>query len=131
LRPVEGLPRRRISQLIASLDSDQFAERESAQRELEKLQDLAEAELAKTLTRAPSLEARRRIEFLLEKLDLLRNPDRLRALRAIEILESIRTSEAKRALQRLAGGAAEAQQTREAKASLERLDKRTKPASLP
>jgi hypothetical protein len=131
LRPVEGLPRRRISELIASLDSDQFAERESAQRELEKLQDLAEEELAKTLARQPSLEARKRIEFLLDKLDLHQNPERLRALRAIEVLENIGTSEAKLALQRLAGGAAEAQQTRKAKASLERLDKRTKPASLP
>ncbi len=131
LRPAEGLPRRRISQLIASLDSDQFAERANAQRELEKLQDVAEEELARTLARKPSPEARKRIEFLLERLDLLDNPERLRALRAVEVLESIDTSEAKRALQRLAGGAAEALQTREARASLERFDKRTKPASLP
>ena len=131
LRPVEGLPRRRVSQLIASLDSDQFTERESAQRELEKLQDLAEEELAKTLARKPSLEARKRIWLLLEKSDLLKNPERLRALRAIEVLENIGTSEAKRTLQRLADGAPEAQQTREARASLERFGKRTKPASLP
>lgn len=87
--------------------------------------------MAKTLARKPSLEAGKRIEFLLEKLDLLKDPERLRALRAIEVLENIGTAEAQRTLQRLAGGAAEAQQTREAKASLERLDQRTKPASLP
>ncbi len=131
LRPVEGLPRRKISQLIASLDSDQFAERENAQRELEKLQDLAEEKLAKALARKPSLEARKRMELLLEKSDLLKNPERLRALRAIEVLENIGTSEAKRTLQRLADGAPEAQQTREARASLERFGKRTKSASLP
>ncbi|HEY7427089.1 MAG TPA: hypothetical protein VH682_22835 [Gemmataceae bacterium] len=131
LRPVEGLPRRRLSRLIANLDSDQFAERENAQRELEKLQDLAEEELAKALAHKPSLEARKRMELLLEKSDLLKDPERLRALRAIEVLENLGTSEAKRTLQRLADGAPEAQQTREARASLERFGKQTKPASLP
>jgi secreted Zn-dependent insulinase-like peptidase len=131
LRPVKGIPNRRISLLIASLDSDQFAERENAKRELEKLQDLAEEELTKALARKPSLEARKRMELLLEKSDLLKNPERLRALRAIEVLENIGTSEVKRTLQRLVDGAPEAQQTREARASLERFGKRTKPASLP
>lgn len=131
LRPVASIPTRKIPQLIASLDSDQFAERDNAQRELQKLQELAEGELRKALERKPSAEARNRIDHLLGKLDVLKNPERLRALRAIEVLENIGTSEAKRVLQRLAGGAPEAQQTREARASLERFGKLTKPASLP
>jgi Tol biopolymer transport system component len=131
LRPVESVSTRKVLQLIGSLDSDQFAERDNAQRELEKLHELAEEELRKALERKPSPEARSRIDHLLGKLDELKNPVQLRALRAIEVLENIGTSEAKRVLQRLAEGAPEAQQTREARASLERLGKRTKPASLP
>jgi hypothetical protein len=125
LRPVARVPHRRVSQLIAELDSEHYAVREKAQRELEKLQDQAEEELCQALTGGPTLEARRRIDRLLEQLDLLRNPERLRALRAIEALEQIGTPEARRVLQRLADGAPEAQQTREAKASLQRLARRT------
>jgi Tol biopolymer transport system component len=131
LQPIASISPRRVSQLIVSLESEQFVERENAQRELEKLQDLAVEELNKALAGKPSPEARRRIEGLLEKADLLKNPERLRVMRAIEVLENISTSEAKRTLERLAEGAAQAQQTREAKASLERLAKRTRPAPLP
>jgi hypothetical protein len=127
LRPVAAVPHRRVSQLIAELDSEQYPVREKAQRELEKLQDLAEEELRQALDGGPTLEVRRRVERLLEQLDLLRSPERLRALRAIEVLEQIGNPEARQVLQRLASGAPEAQQTREAKASLERLARRSAP----
>lgn len=45
-------------------------------------------------------------------------------LRAIEVLKVAATPEAKRLLEMLAAGAAEAELTREAKASLQRLAKR-------
>ena len=129
LRPVEGIPRASISRLVADLGSERYAEREKAQRELEKLQDLAEEALSKALAAGPTLEVRQRIERLLEKADLLKSPERLRSLRAIEVLEHIGTPEAQKVLQKLAEGAPEARQTREARASLERLAKRAKSAS--
>jgi hypothetical protein len=121
---VLGVPRERLSQLVVDLGSELYAVREKAYRELEKLQDLAEEELRKGAARDPTLEVNRRIDQLLQKLDLLKNPDRLRALRAIEALEGTGTAEAKQVLQRLASGAPEAQLTRQARASLERLMKR-------
>ncbi len=127
LPPLTGVPRAKISRLIGGLDSEQYAVREKSQRELEKLQDLAEEELGKTLAAGPPLEVRQRIERLLEKMDLLKSPERLRTLRAIEVLEHIGTPAAQEVLLRLAQGAPQAQQTREAKASLARLGKKRSP----
>jgi hypothetical protein len=65
----------------------------------------------------------------LEKLDgAVTASDFLRALRALEALEQMATPEAHALLTTLAGGAAEARLTQEAKASLERLAKRPTPA---
>jgi hypothetical protein len=127
LRPMAAQPRERIAQLIGKLGSDKFVERDDASRQLDDLRDLAEEELAKAQAAQPELEVRRRIERLLEKRDLLKSPERLQTFRAIEILETIGTAEARGVLQKLADGAAEAQQTKEARASVRRLAMRTKP----
>src|SRR5262249_62296244 len=71
----------------------------------------------------PSLEVRRRLEKLLGNLDP-QSTNRLRMLRAVEALEHAGSAEARRLLEELAGGDPEAWLTREAKASVERLDKR-------
>jgi hypothetical protein len=52
------------------------------------------------------------------------SPQHARALRTLEVLERTGSPEAKSALEELAKGAAEAELTREAKATLERLAKR-------
>ena len=57
--------------LIADLDSETFAVRDSAMKELTKLGDAAAPALRDALDKAPSAEARRRIEGLLAKLDSL------------------------------------------------------------
>jgi hypothetical protein len=51
-------------------------------------------------------------------------PELLQALRAVAVLEDIGTPTARRLLEDLANGASEARLTREAKASLQRLDRR-------
>lgn len=52
------------------------------------------------------------------------SPVQLQLLRAVEVLEQIDTPEARRLLAELAQGAAAARLTQEAKAALERLEKR-------
>src|SRR5262249_29886332 len=91
--------------------------------ELERLGELAEPALRKTLAAQPSLELRQRIERLLERLVTWQPPsaDLVRAIRSVDVLERIGTSEAKQLLEQLAHGAASAQLTTEAQASLNRM----------
>jgi WD40 repeat protein len=111
----------RIRRLIADLDSEKFAVRDAAFQELEKMDDAAHAVLRQELQKAASLEMRRRIQSLLSVPWVVRSPEKLRQIRAVMVLEQIGTAEARRVLERLAGGASEARQTREAKAALQRL----------
>jgi dipeptidyl aminopeptidase/acylaminoacyl peptidase len=117
---------KRIARLIADLDSGQFATRQQAARELEKLGELAEPALRKTLEGQPSAEVRRRAERLLANFDgLVQIPEVLRGLRAIEVLEQIGTAQAQRQLERLVHNAPGRRMKKEAKAAVERLTKRT------
>jgi hypothetical protein len=59
---------RRLDALIEQLDSEQFVEREQATEELEYLGKIAQPQLEKALANKPSLEVRRRVEQLLERL---------------------------------------------------------------
>ncbi|MGH7222810.1 MAG: WD40 repeat domain-containing protein, partial [Gemmataceae bacterium] len=125
LRPAQPADPQRLRRLLADLDSEQFTTREKAQEELEKLGDLAEPVLRRTLDIKPTLEVRRRVQAILER---LRGPvtrsEILQALRAVAVLEDIGTSKARRLLEELAKGTPEARLTREAKTSLRRLDLR-------
>jgi hypothetical protein len=85
--------------------------------------------LKKFLDGKPSLEARQRIDKLLDKLATLRVPsETLQGLRAVEVLEKLGTPDARKLLERLAQGAAGARLTRDATASLDRL---ARPAANP
>jgi RNA polymerase sigma factor (sigma-70 family) len=117
---------KRIAQWLAELDSDQFAVREKASAELEKLGEIAEPALRKALKGEPSVELRRRVERLLETLEQARDQlptAKLRALRAVEALERAGTREARQALEALVKEAAEPWLTRQAQAALEHLSK--------
>ncbi len=125
MRPVAPAAAEEVQKLIAGLDSGQFARRESAFRELEKLGPLAAPALRKVLQDNVPLELRRRVESLLEKLHgPVRQPEVLQSMRAVAILEHIATPEARRLLLALTRGAPEAPLTQEATAALERLEKR-------
>jgi WD40 repeat protein len=121
----------RIAQLIGDLDKDVFQTREKASRELATFGREAEAALRKALESGPSAESKRRIEELVRKLpESLPSPppEQLRQLRALAVLEDAATPEAKKCLQTLTGGAAEARLTREAKAALDRLVRKSRTA---
>jgi WD40 repeat protein len=112
-----------IDQLIADLDNNDFAARETATKSLEKLEQVAKPALRKALAGPqPSLELRRRMERLLERLDgATLEPERLRSLRAIEVLEQIATPDARRVLEALAKGTPGVGLTQEARAALARI----------
>jgi WD40 repeat protein len=122
LRPVSGVDPRRITHLIADLDSDDFTVREMSTRELRTLCELAEPALRAALKDKPSLELRRRGQGLLEEIgNAIPSAESLRNLRAVAVLEYIANDEARQLLDALARGVAEARLTREAKESLARL----------
>src|SRR5262249_32874714 len=69
LRPVAAVSAADIEKHVKALDSGNFTQRERATAALEKLGDLAQPALQKLLDGGPSLEARRRAERLLAKLE--------------------------------------------------------------
>jgi WD40 repeat protein len=126
LRPAPPPDESSISRLIADLDSDQFEVRNKASRELEAVGEPAVPALRRALEARPALEVRRRIGQLLEKQERQTlSSGQLQMLRAVEILERIGSPPARGVLEVLARGEAEARLTREAKASLQRLARRT------
>jgi RNA polymerase sigma factor (sigma-70 family) len=125
LQPAAELDSKSVKQLIADLDSDEFAVRQKASKELEKYGPEVEPIFREVLAGNPSLEVRKRLQTLLDRSPLpLSSGEPLRQARAVVILERIGSPEARQFLQKLVGGAAEARLTREAKAALERLARR-------
>ena len=124
MRPIEALDEKRVAQLIADLNADAFTKRETASAELVRLEERVEDALRRALQHDASPEAKRRIGALLEVIDChTLSPETLGAVRAVEALERIGTPEARKLLETLATGAPAARLTRDAKASLKRLEK--------
>jgi WD40 repeat protein len=127
LVPVRPADEKRLARLIANLDSDTFAVRESASETLADLDESARGFCRKALADTSSQEVRRRLEVLRKAQDhawRIPSSDRLRSLRAIEALERAGTPAALQLLEGLAGGAPEARLTEEAKATLGRMVQR-------
>jgi RNA polymerase sigma factor (sigma-70 family) len=117
----------RLTGLITDLDSPTFAVREKASREIDRLGELAQPAIRRELARTTSLEVRRRLQRLLQKIDdPAPRPEPLRQSRALAVLEKIGTAEARQVLQDLARGAPEASLTRQAAQALMRLDHRSR-----
>jgi WD40 repeat protein len=115
-----------LARTIADLDSERFATRQEAERRLRRWGKLAEAALQKALAGRPSEEVRRRLEQLLRRLDGdALSPEQLRQYRAVTLLERAGTPEARHLLEDLARGALGARLTQDARASLQRLARRT------
>lgn len=124
LRPVAVADPKRLAPLIADLDSEAFAVRDKAARELERMGESAAPALQKARAESPSPEVRRRVQQLLERLTA-GSPGQARAL---ELLEHLGTPDARRLLEALAEGAPEARLTQEARAALARLGRQAAPA---
>jgi hypothetical protein len=118
--------REKISQWIADLDNDEFAVRERADKELLKAGNQAKALMQDALEANPSLEQKRRLQRILQVLSKGGvDPETLLTVRGVMVVEQIGSPKAQELLREWAKGAAEARLTREAKAALERLKKRS------
>jgi WD40 repeat protein len=122
LQPAASVDSARMRRWVNDLESEQFATRSQAARELERAGEQARPMLEKALTGTPTLELRRRVEMLLHKLaPPVTSAEQLRAIRAVEVLERIGTKEARRLLNRLADGARGPRLTEDARAALTRF----------
>ena len=113
-----------VEKLVARLDDDDFEAREKASSELEKRGPAIAPVLRGLLTKTKSAEVRRRLTMLLNqwaKAPL--TAEDLRAFRAVEVLEAAGTAEARQLLKSFADNAAESVLTREAKATLARMQR--------
>jgi hypothetical protein len=125
LHPEHAVNPQRLRRLLTDLESEQFSVREKAQKELEDLGDLAVPALRQTLANKPTLEVHRRVQTIPERLrGPVTRPERSQSLRAVAVLEDIGIAEARQILDELAKGAPESRLTREANASLQRLEQR-------
>src|SRR5262249_57384163 len=112
---------KRLAQLIADLDSPQFATRDQATRTLRQLGGQAAAALREAAQKSDSAEVRRRAQDLLDECEKQLLPDELRVLRAVEVLEWINTAEARQLLAAWAKGAPGVRLTAAAEDAVRRL----------
>jgi hypothetical protein len=122
LKPVLAPDAKKLAEMIADLDAAEFAKRQQATEDLEKLGELAVGPLRQVLAGQPGLELQMRVERLLEKLVSDRAPpvETLRVLRALEALELAGTPEAREVLAKMAKGAQGVLITRRAQEGLDR-----------
>lgn len=123
---------RKTDQLLADLNDNRFAIREKASSELARCGRWLEEVFQTGLQNPASEEVRRRLEKLLQRLNVPGAPtlaqERHRCRRTMMVLEQIDTSEARQLLHNLAQRAPEPELRDEAQASLQRL-KRLRPAA--
>jgi RNA polymerase sigma factor (sigma-70 family) len=122
LRPAAEAEVRAIRQDVLDLNSKTFAVRNKAFERLKKRDLAARPLLREAAGKDLPLEARRRVEQLLEGLrSRPLSGESLRTLRALAVLERAGTPEARGLLRELAAGAREAWLTGEARAAQERV----------
>ncbi len=131
LKKAPALDPKRLARLIAELDHEDFAVREKATQELERLDERAGPALQETLKGQPSVEVRNRVQILLDRLKV-KTPAlpsaELIVLRIMEILEQNRSREAQQWLNELSRGE-NARVVRDARAALDRLARQHKQAA--
>ncbi len=124
LQPASNSNIERISALIDDTNNVQYAVRQAASIQLEKLGEEAEPQLLRAIRKPVSLESRRRAERALKKIERGGlSADTLRSLRSVEVLERIGSPEARQLVATLAAGARDSKLTLAAQASLKRMSK--------
>ena len=122
LKPAAAIDPEKLGRWVADLESEKFAVRQEAAASLVKAGEQAVPALRTVLASQPTIETRLRVEALLDKLTGgTLTAEQLRVVRSVEALERAATAEAREVLRALAGGAAGALPTREARAALDRL----------
>lgn len=107
---------------IRDLDHRRFPVREQAAKELLKLDEGVLPLLKKAMGAEASLDVRKRVADMVESLTSMpRDPAKVQAVRAVEVLEQIGSTEARKVLEKLAGGLPGARLTEEARSALARL----------
>lgn len=122
VQPVRPLEEKRLRQLLLDLESDDFATRETATRELEAVSETIVTALRTALRDDKlSLDARTRLERILHPSEESQwSGERLRSARVVECLERMGSSEAQQFLEELGKGARGALLTEQARATLAR-----------
>jgi WD40 repeat protein len=120
LKPAPGVDEKVVRRLLRELESDDFATREKATKELEAVAYRDDFKLLEALAANPPPETRQRIQHILESAGPP-SSERWRHLRAVEVLEHIGSSEAREVLAALAKNKEESLLKREARAAVERL----------
>jgi RNA polymerase sigma factor (sigma-70 family) len=125
LKPKEAGPdEKKLKQLIADLDADEFDKREAATKELQQLGRAAEGALRAALAGTPSAEVSSRAGRLLKLVGgegQTLTADQQREVRAVRVLEQAGTPEATKVLEVLARDAPAWWVAQEAKEALRRL----------
>jgi WD40 repeat protein len=113
--------------LIADLDSGDYVTREKSMAELSRLADIAGPAMLESAKQKPSVEVARRLDILRRRLnDDIPTRQQLQILRAMEVLERDPTPEVRAWLAERSQSVAESWITREAIATLDRLEKNAK-----
>jgi WD40 repeat protein len=121
IQPAPALDLAKVQELLARLDSSKYKDRLEATAELFKLGERVLPCLEKVLASNPTLEMRKRVEDLVERLmGLPLAAEQVQALRAVEVLQRANTPQACQVLEHLASGAPGAQVTVSAQAALAR-----------
>jgi RNA polymerase sigma factor (sigma-70 family) len=123
-RKVEEPDPKKLAQLIADLDDEEFLKRQGAATALRNLGRLAEPAMREALAAGPSVETRMRLEKLLELVAVegrALNAEQQRDVRAVRVLEQVGTPDARKRLEALARDASGPWVAQEAKEALQRL----------
>ena len=123
LKPTPAPDAGKIRKWIADLDSDVFAIREAASRELSKIGEPVQTPIREALKKDMSAESQRRLTQILATVSNAPDPESVRTVRAIMVLERIGAPEARGVLEAMSRGAPGTRVTEEAAAALRRLDK--------
>jgi RNA polymerase sigma factor (sigma-70 family) len=126
VKPVPVVEQALLAKLIANLDSERFAVRERASKELASRGAAAKGALKEALKQKLSTETQRRVRDLLSRLESPPSAGEVQQLRAVPVLEWAGSEVAMKALRTLAAGAPGAALTESARLSVREMEHASK-----